>query len=50
MVGDKDEKNQAIHPNFKAYLGRYDGDTHYAEFNMSGYGVGGHQAAGSTWL
>jgi len=39
---DKEKKN--LRPNFKAFLGRYDGDgdTHYAEFNMSGYGVGGH--------
>jgi hypothetical protein len=45
---DKEKKN--LRPNFKAFLGRYDGDTHYAEFNMSGYGVGGHQVARSTWL
>jgi len=36
MVGDKGKKNQTIRPDFEAHLGRYDGDTNPAEFDMSG--------------
>ena len=36
MVVDKDKKNQTIRHDFEAHLGRYDGDTNHAEFDMSG--------------
>ena len=50
MVGNKGKTNQTVRPNFEANLGRDDGDTNHAEFDMSGKGVGGQQAAGSKWL
>jgi hypothetical protein len=35
-VGGKGKKNPTMRPNFEARLGRYDGDTDHAEFDMSG--------------
>jgi hypothetical protein len=35
MVGDQGKKNQTIRPDFEAHLGRYDGNTNHAEFDMS---------------